>query len=79
MQERRREGRTQTYKRAKISLNGSLCDCVVRNISPRGACLELMSTAYIRDEVFLTFDNAPTPRACRVAWRSATEIGVEFR
>lgn len=79
MQERRRVRRTQTYKCAKITLNGSLRDCVVRDISSLGARLALVSTAYIPDDISLTFDNAHTLRACRVAWRSATEIGVEFR
>jgi hypothetical protein len=79
MHERRRVKRTPTFKCAKISLNGSLRDCVVRDISPLGARLALVSTAYIPDEISLTFDNARTLRACRVAWRAATEIGVEFR
>jgi hypothetical protein len=79
MQERRRVRRTQVYKCAKISLNGSLRDCVVRDISSLGARLALVSTAYIPDEITLTFDHARTLRACRVAWRSPTEIGVEFR
>jgi hypothetical protein len=78
MQERRRIRRTQTYKCAKISLGGSLRDCVVRDISSLGARLALVSTAFIPDEISLTFDNARTLRACRVAWRSPTEIGVEF-
>jgi hypothetical protein len=74
MQERRRIRRTQTYKCAKISLGGSLRDCVVRDISSLGARLALVSTAFIPDEISLTFDNARTLRA----WRSPTEIGVEF-
>jgi len=79
MQERRRARRTPVYKCAKITANGSLRDCVVRDISSLGARLALVSTAYIPDQVALTFDNARTLRTCRVAWRSATEIGVEFR
>jgi PilZ domain len=79
MQERRRARRIQTFKCAKISLDGSLRDCVVRDLSPLGARLALVSTAYIPDNVSLTFDNAHTLRACRVAWRSTTEIGIEFR
>lgn len=78
MQERRRVRRTRVYKCAKISLNGSLRDCVVRDISSFGARLALVSTAYIPDKISLTFDGAHTLRACRVAWRSPTEIGVEF-
>lgn len=78
MVERRRGRRTKVYKCAKISTNGSLRDCVVRDISSCGARLALVSTAYIPDKICLTFDGARTLRACRVAWRSATEIGVEF-
>jgi hypothetical protein len=79
MHERRRARRVRVYKCAKISLNGSLRDCVVRDISSLGARLALVSTAFIPDDIALTFDNAHTLRACRVAWRSPTEIGVEFR
>ena len=79
MNERRRARRTPVYKCAKISVNGSLRDCVVRDISSLGARLALVSTAYIPDQISLTFDAARTLRTCRVAWRSATEIGVEFR
>lgn len=78
MQERRRVRRTRTFKGAKISLNGSLRDCVVRDISSLGARLALVSTACIPETISLTFDNARTLRDCRVAWRSPTEIGVAF-
>lgn len=78
MQERRRVRRTKVYKCAKISMNGSLRDCVVRDISSLGARLALMSTCSIPDKFGLTFDAAHTMRACRVAWRSPTEVGVEF-
>jgi hypothetical protein len=78
MHERRRVRRTQVYKCAKISMNGSLCDCVVRDISSLGERLAMMSTCSIPDRFSLTFDAAHTMRGCRVAWRSSTEIGVEF-
>jgi hypothetical protein len=78
MHERRRVRRTKVYKCAKIAMDGSLRDCVVRDISSLGARLALVSTCSIPDKFALTFDAAHTMRACRVAWRSATEIGVEF-
>jgi hypothetical protein len=78
MLERRRVRRVATYRCAKILVNGSLRDCVVRDISSRGARLALVSTAYIPDRVSLTFDDAHTVRDCRVAWRSEREMGVEF-
>jgi hypothetical protein len=59
-------------------MNGSLRDCVVRDISSLGARLALVSTVSIPDRFSLTFDDAHTLRACRVVWRSVTEIGVEF-
>ena len=39
MDERRRVRRTRVYKSAKISMAGSLCDCIVRDISSLGARL----------------------------------------
>jgi hypothetical protein len=78
MQERRRVKRIQVFKSAKIAFNGALRDCVVRDISSLGARLAFVSTAYIPDSFSLTFDAAHTLRPCRVAWRSGTQIGVEF-
>jgi hypothetical protein len=80
MQERRRYHRTQVQKPAKIIFraNYSLIDCVVRDVSIGGACLELANPATVPDEFDLTFDTARTLRACRVAWRSACRVGVAF-
>jgi PilZ domain-containing protein len=79
MRERRRVRRTQVFKSAKITMNGSYRDCIVRDISSLGARLAFVSTAYIPENFSLTFDAARTLRTCRVAWRSSTEVGVEFQ
>jgi hypothetical protein len=50
---------------------------VVRNLSDRGACLKVESPVGIPDTFDLVLDNAPV-RSCRVIWRKATELGVEF-
>jgi hypothetical protein len=78
MQERRRVRRIAVFKCAKIAINGSLRDCVVRDLSSLGARLAFVSTAYIPDNFELTFDSAHTLRRCRVAWRSDNQVGVEF-
>ena len=70
--------RIAMYRCAKILTNGSLRDCVVRDMSTLGARLALVSTSYIPDRISLSFDDGHTLRDCRVAWRSATEMGVEF-
>jgi hypothetical protein len=51
--------------------------CIIRNLSDTGAKLEVSSVAGVPN----TFDLiAPghRPHACRVAWRSLREMGVEF-
>ena len=78
MPERRRVPRTRVFKSAKIISSKSVRDCIVRDISKFGACLALISTTSIPDIFELTFDAGRTLRPCRAAWRTATEIGVEF-
>jgi hypothetical protein len=79
MAERRRTRRAQVYGCAKISVNQTLQDCVVRDFSSLGAGLAFISTANIPDTFELTFDAALIRRKCRVVWRSHTQIGVEFQ
>jgi PilZ domain len=79
MRERRRARRIPVFKSAKVAFHGSLRDCVVRDISSGGVRLAFVSTAYIPESLSLTFDSGHTLRGCRVVWRTATEIGVEFR
>lgn len=79
MHERRRVPRSPVHLTAKISARGSrLCDCLARDISVLGARLELRTTATLPEVFELKFDAARTTRACRVAWRAETQVGVEF-
>jgi hypothetical protein len=80
MQKRRRFERTKVLKAAKIIFGHCepLIDCVVFDLSTGGACIQVANPAAIPDEVELTFDAARTLRACRVAWRSESRIGVAF-
>ena len=80
MQERRRFERTKVLKAAKIIFGHSelLIDCVVFDLSTGGAGIQVANPAAIPDDVELTFDAARTLRACRVAWRSESRIGVAF-
>jgi hypothetical protein len=78
MDDRRRARRSRIFKGAKISVGASLCDCVVRDISSLGARLAIVGAGSIPDRFSLTFDTAGAVRACRVAWRTSTQLGVEF-
>jgi len=53
-------------------------DCIVRNISETGAALEVKSPISIPDEFTLLIKPESVKRNCRVAWRSAERIGVQF-
>jgi len=79
MRERRNYRRTHIYKDAKLFGSGHLADCVVREISAGGARLLMVSTKPLPEAFDLSFDAARTLRSCRVVWRTATEIGLQFQ
>jgi hypothetical protein len=66
------------YKGAHIVANASLHVCVVRDISSLGARLAMSGAESLPDRFSLALNSDDTVRACRVAWRSATQVGVEF-
>jgi hypothetical protein len=78
-QMRQIEVRRRVLKGARIAFNdhATTMDCVVRNLSDRGACLNVESPIGIPDSFDLLVDDASV-RHCRVTWRRATQIGVAF-
>jgi len=79
MMERRRSVRHRVLKAGTIAFNraGGI-SCMVRNISTRGACLEVASPIGIPDEFTLVIENDHIARHCRVSWRKEKRIGVTF-
>lgn len=81
MIERRRAVRTKVFLAAQIRTARRpplVIDCVVRDVSPLGARLELRDTSTLPNIFELTFDAGRTLRACHVVWRTPTDVGVEF-
>jgi PilZ domain len=78
-QERQNAVRQRVLRRAKIVFKGreAVIDCVVLNLSVGGACLEVETPIGIPDTFDLMLDREPV-RNCRVAWRKATQIGIQF-
>jgi hypothetical protein len=78
-QEHRNVARHRALKGAHIAFkgHGAVIDCVVRNLSDGGACLNVESSIGIPDSFDLVLDHASV-RDCRVTWRKATQIGVAF-
>jgi hypothetical protein len=77
-QERRNEAR-YILKGARIAFkgHGATIDCTVRNMSNRGACLNVESSIGIPDSFDLVLDRSSV-FDCLVTWRKATQIGVAF-
>jgi hypothetical protein len=78
--EHRDTERRKTLKGGHIVFNAgrSTIDCTVRNLSARGAKLQVTSVVGIPD----TFDlilAAHSKQPCRVKWRTLKELGVEFQ
>jgi hypothetical protein len=81
MQERRKVARHRMLREGKILLNDrrSVIDCVVRNLSEAGACLQVASVIGIPPTFDLQIDHGPTTQSCRAIWHGQNRIGVEFR
>lgn len=79
MHKRQNEVRHRVLKAARIAFKdrAATIDCVIRNLSVGGACLIVETPVGIPDSFELLLDHASV-RNCRVAWRKATQIGVEF-
>ena len=81
MDERRTDPRRRIFKQAKIAFNHrqSVIDCLVRNLSATGACLEVASQAGVPPTFELQIEGETAHRRCSLAWQSDNKIGVEFR
>jgi hypothetical protein len=80
-QEHRSTPRHRTFKAAHIAFKerGAAISCVVRDLSDTGACLKVESPIGIPETFDLVFESDQSIRTCRVVWRKANQIGIEFR
>jgi diguanylate cyclase (GGDEF)-like protein len=78
-QERQNEVRNRVLKGAQIVFKGrgAVIDCVILSLAEGSACLKVESPIGIPESFDLVIDHA-TVGNCRVTWRKATQIGVEF-
>jgi hypothetical protein len=78
MTDKRGAQRQRVLKGATIEFDGSAFSCVVRNISPVGAALEVGSSIGIPQQFDLVFAADRSRQLCRVVWRKERRIGVKF-
>jgi hypothetical protein len=81
MQDRRHDTREKVLYGgvAEIGERGTTVDCVVRNISEHGACVEFNSALRIPEEVNLKVSRKGRSFLARLIWRQANRVGLAFR
>ena len=78
MDERRKHQRIEVNEPAYVSAGGSVMSCVVRNISPDGAAIEVDNPAFVPARFRLVMANGATVHDCNVAWIQKNRIGLTF-
>ena len=82
--ERNRKGLTRDSARKAALLPGTISfgeqalDCVVLNLSARGASRSLETDATIPFAFDLAIDGERQHRRCRVVWRVERQLGISF-
>jgi len=81
MQERRQNVRDKVLLGAVAEVReiGATMDCVVRNLSDGGACVELNRSANLPDQINLTIKHKGRCYLARMIWRQANKVGLAFR
>jgi hypothetical protein len=78
MIERRATVRQRVFKAGTIEFDGAGVGCTIRNMSPVGAGLDVVSPAGIPHEVTLNFVTRQERQNCHIIWRKGKRIGVAF-
>jgi hypothetical protein len=81
MLDRRQSPRDRVIFGAVATVNepGSTMDCVVRNISEHGACVEFDHAAGLPDEMNLAVARKGRSYLASLIWRQANRVGLAFR
>jgi PilZ domain len=81
MQDRRGSPRDKVFFGgvAEINGRGSTMDCVVRDFTDAGACVEFDSSARLPDEMQITIARKGRAFLGRMIWRQANRVGLAFR
>ena len=80
MQDRRRSVRNRVLFGAVAEIDdNSTMDCLVRNFSERGACVELEPTARLPGQMKLAVARKGRSFLAQLVWRHANRVGLAFK
>ena len=78
MEEKRSHPRVDIEEAAYVSSGGSVMSCVVRNISPAGAAIDVDNPAFVPQRFRLVMAKDSSVHDCRVVWIQKNRIGLAF-
>ncbi|WKA25501.1 PilZ domain-containing protein [Bradyrhizobium roseum] len=79
MQEKRKYPRTEIDEPGFVSSGGSVMSCMIRNISPEGAAIDVDNPAFVPQRFRLVMaKDRSVVHECRVAWIQKSRIGLTF-
>ena len=78
MEEKRKHRRTELNEPAYVSAGGSVMRCMVRNISPEGAAIDVDNPSFVPAQFRLVIASDSSTRDCRMIWIREKRIGVAF-
>jgi hypothetical protein len=78
MEEKRKHPRTEIDEPAYVSSGGAVMSCVVRNISPEGAAIDVDNAAFVPARFRLVMARDQTVYECQVIWIQKNRIGLSF-
>jgi hypothetical protein len=79
MQDRRQGVRNKVFLSGVAKLNENSMDCVVRNFSDGGACVEFDRSARLPEEMNLTIARKGRSFLATIIWRQANRVGLAFK
>ena len=79
MEEKRKYPRTEIDEAGFVSSGGSVMSCMIRNISPDGAAIDVDNPAFVPQRFRLVMaSDRSVVHDCRVAWIQNNRIGLTF-
>jgi hypothetical protein len=78
MEEKRKSSRAEINEPAYVSSGGSVLGCMVRNISPDGAAIDVENPAFVPAQFQLVMASDSSIHECRIVWIQQNRIGVTF-
>jgi hypothetical protein len=78
MIDRRATTRQRVFKSGTIEFDGKGIECIIRNVSPTGAALDVPSPAGIPHEITVNFIAQNIRQHGYIVWRKEKRVGVSF-